>query len=346
MAENKDFEAIMKEITGGLTGDPEADMKYLDEQGQKYKDHEYGKEILRACGRLMYELIPDDKKEELNKIFSKDEQGYDAAMDEVRFNIYKKNYDKALKLIEDMVSKYEGMGMFKDDAVSEYHCFREPMEEILYCEFTKPEKDIRRATIDYAELYLTYGSLLVELERLDDAADALFKAMRWNPTNASIAFEYAETFKMRGMIEEFKDITRNIFKYAYRPEDMARCYRNMSYYFVEIKDYDTAVCCLLFSMQYGKSEMVNSELYYISQMTGKMYKPTEEELAKHFEEHEIPFGPEIEMLKIAYAYGQHFYEQGDMQSAVYFLGIFVSFIQDEKAQEMYADARAKAEAAE
>ncbi len=29
MAENKDFEAIMKEITGGLSGDPEVDIKYL-----------------------------------------------------------------------------------------------------------------------------------------------------------------------------------------------------------------------------------------------------------------------------------------------------------------------------
>ncbi len=231
--------------------------------------------------------------------------------------------------------------MFKDDAVSEYHCFREPMEEILFCEYTKPEKDIRRANYDYADMYLTYGSLLVELKRLDDAADALLTAMKWNPAYAGIAFEYAETFKMRGKIEEFKDITKGIFRYAYRPEDLARCYRNMGYYFVEVKDYDTAVCCLLFSMHFAKSEVVSSELYYISQVSGKMYQPTEEELSRHFEEHDIPYGPEIEMLKIAYAYGQHFYEQGDMASAEYFLGIFVNFIQDEKAQEMYEDAKSK-----
>ena len=47
------------------------------------------------------------------------------------------------------------------------------------------------------------------------------------------------------------------------------------------------------------------------------------------------------MLKIAYAYGQHFHEQGDMGSAEYFLGIFVGFIQDEKAQKMYEDAKEK-----
>jgi hypothetical protein len=63
MAENKDFECIMKEITQGLTGNTKEDIKYLHEQGEKYKDHEYRKEILRACGRLMYDILPDDIKE-------------------------------------------------------------------------------------------------------------------------------------------------------------------------------------------------------------------------------------------------------------------------------------------
>ena len=51
MSVNKDFDIIMNEITSGLTGDPQADMKYLDEQSLKYKDHPMNTEILRACGR-------------------------------------------------------------------------------------------------------------------------------------------------------------------------------------------------------------------------------------------------------------------------------------------------------
>lgn len=56
MSENKDFDSIMREITSGLTGDPNKDIPYLDEKCKEYKDHEYGKEIVRACGRLMYEV--------------------------------------------------------------------------------------------------------------------------------------------------------------------------------------------------------------------------------------------------------------------------------------------------
>ena len=342
MSENKDFEMIMKEITGGLTGDAEADLVYLTEQGDKYKDHEYGKEILRACGRLMYELIPDDKKEKLDESLAKDNLGFDAALDEAKFNIYKKNYNKALKLLEEMIDKYGNTGLFEDDAVSEYHCFSEPMEEILYRRYTQPEKDIRMAGINFAALYHNYGSLLVELNRLDEAADALFTAMRWNPAYTGIAFEYAETFKMRGLLEAFKDFSKNIFKYAYRPEDLARCYRNMSFYYVEKQDYETAACCLIFSKHFSDSEMAASELYYIGQVTGQLYKPTLEEIEEHFEEHDIPLGPDKEVLGIAYSYGRHLYEQGEMQGAVYFLEIFTDFIQDEEVVKMCEDARAKA----
>ncbi len=341
MAENKDFEAIMKEITDGLSGESEADMKYLHEQEEKYKDHEYGKEILRACGRLIYELIPDDKKEEINKAIQKDNMGFNASLEEIRFNIYKKNYDKALKLIEGMVRKYEEMDMFANDAISEYFCFREPMEEILYHEYNEPKKDSRRAPVDFAELYLQYGILLFDMKRIDDAAAALEKAKRWNPVNAKIAFEYAETFKVRGMIEDFANSTKDIFKYAYRPEDLARCYRNMAYYFIEIKEYRVAVCCLLYSGRFQKSEMVLSELYYISRMTGEMYQPTDEELNELFEKHDIPTGPAVEMLKIAYTYGRHFREQGDDASTAYYFEIFAGFIKDEEVNKTLEEINSK-----
>lgn len=87
MTEKNDFEAIMKEITMGLTGDTEADIKYLFEQMEKYKEHEYVKEISRACGRLMYEIIPEDKKEEFNKSIDKDNMGFNAAFEEIQFMI-------------------------------------------------------------------------------------------------------------------------------------------------------------------------------------------------------------------------------------------------------------------
>ena len=47
------YSDIILEIEGGLTGEREHDIPYLQEQCRKYRDHESAREILRACGRLV-----------------------------------------------------------------------------------------------------------------------------------------------------------------------------------------------------------------------------------------------------------------------------------------------------
>ena len=111
-----------------------------------------------------------------------------------------------------MVEKHEKLNMYADDNVSEYYDFNELFEEVLYVQLHSPKKDVRRSQIEYTKIYYQYGSLLMDLQRYEDAARELEKAMRWNPSNARIAFEYAETFKARGMIEEYYTITKKIHK--------------------------------------------------------------------------------------------------------------------------------------
>ena len=129
--ENKEFDRIMYDITAGLTGDPKIDIPYLTEQCEVYKNHEMGKEIVRACGRLIYEIIPDDTKDELNRAIRNDFTGTESILEEVRFNMYKHDYDKALSLIEPLICKLNEESPFQDDLVSEYHTFSESFEEVL-----------------------------------------------------------------------------------------------------------------------------------------------------------------------------------------------------------------------
>lgn len=73
--ENNDFDRIMKEITSGLTGDAMKDIEYLMGQVEKYQDHEYNMEIMRACNRIIYDLMPEDVKSEFSDALNKDLQG-------------------------------------------------------------------------------------------------------------------------------------------------------------------------------------------------------------------------------------------------------------------------------
>lgn len=323
MAENKDFDSIMREITGGLSGDAKVDMAYLQDQMEKYKEHEMGKEIIRACGRLMYELIPDDKKEELAKLINNESSGTDAALEEVRFNIYKKDFDKALRIMEALVTKVEDLNAFEDDQVSEYHVFDELFEEVLYQYRAKPEKDIRRAQIPYTEIYMLYGSLLVELKRLPDAQEALRKGLRWNPVSFNITSEYIETYKMAGDLDQFFELTKEAFKIAFRSADVARCYRNLGFYFVEKKLWSEAIACYLLSLQFDhESKQAQSELYYINSSTdGKIPEPSIDQAKEYSEKYGFPMGADDDILGLSVSYGKHFLEQNAPDTARYFLSI-------------------------
>ena len=99
------YDKIMEEIKSGLTGDTKVDMKYLMTQMDKYKEHELSQEIIRACGRMIASIMPEDAKEEFNNLIRKEELNIDSALDEMHFAVYKKDYQRALDIIEALVQK-------------------------------------------------------------------------------------------------------------------------------------------------------------------------------------------------------------------------------------------------
>ena len=329
--QDEDFESIMKSITSKLTGDIEKDMSYLLEQSNKYKNHKYGKEVTRACGRLLYEIMPDNMKKEFDAAVNKDVKAFDAAFEEVQFQMYKKKYGKALELLESMIYHYEELDLYDEDEVSCYFDFKEPFEEILYMQIYDPQKEIRRAQIKYSDLYCLYGSLLLELNRYEEAEWALRKGMKWNPINAKIAFEHAETYKVRGMFDEFYNATKDIYKIAFHSDYLARYYRNLGYYFIEKNEMQLAVYCYLFSLNFEESERVQSEIYYISQMDRTINLDINLDMIQNaFTTHGIPFGPDHNIIGMAYELTKLSIEDDNKENAKYYLSIILEFYENEE----------------
>ena len=332
MSDNKEFAEIMQKITSGLTGDPQKDMKYLDEKSKEYKDHPMNIEILRACGRLMAQLIPEDKREELNRFMANRESGTKAALEEAKFNIYQKNFDKALSIIEGVIQSQNDLGFFKDDEVSEYHDFGEFFEEALYTHLYKPEKDLRNAPFPYTEAYLIYGGVLIDLKRPEDAQKAFEQGLKWNPVSFPLTSEYIETFKMIGQIDKYFELSLDAFKIAFRPRQIARCYRNLGYYFIEKELYKEAMGCYILSAFLDKeSDQAQSEMYYIHTRTGGTVKePTMDEITSYAQKYSFPIGPDKDVIGLAMAYGKHFMDNGQNEAAKYIFQIAYDLIHDEE----------------
>lgn len=331
-----DFDEIMQKITQGLTGDSAQDIPYLKAQMEEYREHEMGKEIVRACSRLLVKMLPEDKKAELDNLFRNRELGIESALEEANFNIFKKKYDTALMIVERMVHTIEKEKLFADDSVSEFHAFREPFEAILYDYFTKPKRKLRRANEPYDEVYLTYGSLLFELKRYDEAAAALDKALRWNPVSASAMFERAEVFKVRGDMEGFFRQTKEALRFAFRTADVARCYRNIAFYFVEKKLLNEALGCLELSMLFDSSApTAQSEMYYIQQLSkGTAAAPEMAVMERVAKKYGFSLGPSEELLQLCFSLGKYHYDRKEWEDARYFLSIVDALLNDAEVKKM------------
>ena len=309
-----DYQEIMRDIAGGLTGDKEKDIQYLMEQMEKYKDHELGKENIRTCGRLISGMLPEEKVNEFADAFEKDNAEIENELDDLFSTLQSGDYNLALDKVEKLVENAEELisaGMYQNDSVSDYFCFINPMQELLYgYRHRDSEKDIRPSNFPFATIYFFYGNILFELGRYTEANVALEKAKRWNPMDADIAFEYAETYKAMGDIETFFDYTIEIFNFAYKSEDLARCYRNLGYYFIKKKMWQEAIACEDYSLNFDS----NTEHLEI--------KPAPIETMKKFSrKYGFPLEPNEDVVRLAIAYGRNSAENGNDEFAKYFLNI-------------------------
>ena len=317
------FDAIMNEIKAGLTGDSNADIDYLQEQVDKYKDHEDAKKIIMECGKLIYELLPEDQKRALTRQTDTELLGIQKTLEKVRKCMAKHDYNTALKSMEALIKKVENGNVFQNDDEIEYRLFHEAFEELLYRFLYEPTRQLVRCPVPFPHIYLQHGALLLDMQRFDEARETLKKAREWNPVNPLIAFEYAETYKRQNDLETFKDLTLKIFEIAYTPEDVAHCYRNLGYYFLKNNLDFEATACYQLSLQYDrKSKNAVSRLNALKDKNGGALEEVHpEDIVAIFNGYEIPLGPDEDLIGLAYTYGKQMLQQGEPDIARYFLTV-------------------------
>jgi len=332
-----DVETIIQEIKAGLTGDPQTDAAYLQKQAYQYRDHPYGKEIARACGRLLYELIPQEKRAPFERAVSDSMVQIQEKLDQIQWYMNQKAYADALLLMDSWVKDLDNNPIFTDDSATEYRCFHEPLEKLLYQVRHRSGKVVRDpGVIPYDRIYLQYGQLLLMVNRLDDARHALEKAVYWCPASCPVKLAYADILHKQKDWETFFQVSLDAFHYAFMPQDLAYCYRNIADYFLQKNQYAEAMGCLYMSLQYNpewKSEIAHDEIVTLYLKTdGKPPVPSEKEMAAYSKQYEFPLGADPELMQVAYVVGTNCQKQGDRQAALYFFTILERLTNDEKVK--------------
>ncbi|MBR3212778.1 MAG: hypothetical protein IKF70_06735 [Firmicutes bacterium] len=326
-----DYESIIKDITAGLTGDWQADIQYLQIKMDEYKDHERGPEIMRELGRLAYEALPEDQKAQLADAMQHDQGQIQAVLDEADACLGRGDIPGALEVMKTAVDAVKAFELVPEDKVSIYLDLSEPFEEVLYRFRLEPEKDLRPAAIRAGEIYYRYGSLLIDAGDFDGAREALETACTWNPMNAEYRFEYLESLKASGMLQEFFDGTKAFIPNCFRPWTFARAYRNLAFWYTEQKRWRDASICLDISEKYDPdNEILRAERSYISEMNGGE-PPAADMVGRELflAAENLPERPDHVILELADEIGEHYYNTKDWNTAEYFYTIAADLFPEE-----------------
>lgn len=249
----------------------------------------------------------------------------------------KKENKSAAAELKAEIERVEKLNLYQDGQ-ADYYDFNTLMEMVM---FQRKHPELKRL-VDIEEplnkLYAMYGSILLELGELDRAQEALEIAMDWNPMSADIAFEYAEVFKQRKDFEGMKKATVEIFTIAYKRHEIARCYRNIGYYFIEKQLWDEAVGSYLLSMTFAEAEgrySAEQELKYIYDETnGEANRPSLGAMRSYSQKYNFPIGPDSNIIETALLYGKTMLANKKYQHAAYFLDIAYKLTESKELKEL------------
>ena len=321
------FQETINQIFKGLTGDNKADIKYLNEQMEQHKDDENSTEIIRALSRKIFELLPEEAKAELNQIIGNEADTINATVEEAKFQLSQNNPVKAEELLKSAIDTIPFE--FKDDKECGYFCFDDALEIAIFAISKKYEKTIRKATYNFAQIYLMYAYSLIENQKIDEAEETLKTALKWNPVSTTIMGELSEVYKMKKDYENYLYWSKRIIQYASSSKMLARGYRNIAYYYCDIEQYDKSAAIYYFSRYFEESKQVTSELFYIAEQLGKLPEAPEPDYIKElFEQEEIQYGASDFVIGTAYQIAKSCLENNDTKSAIYYLYVVYDLTHD------------------
>jgi tetratricopeptide (TPR) repeat protein len=315
-----DISRNLKTIVGQLSLDPQKDIPILLGQSERFSTHKWSLEIRRAIGRMIFDMLPQDRKQFCLENYQKLYLSNEIVLQEARIKLAAGDLDAAEALI---VSIMPDVSYYQEDSQSRYFCFQDPFEVPLFNHFFKPEKKIRFIPPFVIECSQTYAYILIEKGEYEKALHVLGNALRYNPVNLTLLFEKNEFNKIAKRWSDFKKVNDFCISIAFTPEQIARAYRNYGYMYFEMNDLDAAICCYLVSLNFESNAHVRSELFILSQRKNEfididLYM---ESAFERFEEKGILVAPSRDVVNLALDVAKIHEESRRLQEALHHYNI-------------------------
>ncbi len=332
MTENERDE-ILQSVRSQLTGELHKDMVLLETQANLHSQKEGHEQIVQDLLQMALEMMPQAQKDYLKETIYIGDRRLDMVYAEASKLMKDKKFDKAMVLTGQLYQKV--LDSFKETADRRFFSFRNLLESNLYYRMYHPTKHLEKTPFDFPRFLSAHAFNLIEMRRPAEAVPVLEEAIRFNPVNPDPRFELMEAYKVLGNPEMLLAVIRETLPICATPYALARCYANLGFYCVEVKDYDNAVRFYYESMIYTKHPAVPAELRHVSMLMGKkITPPTRKEVLQAFADYEIANGPSEDVIGVATALANQAVEQHDWEPATFYLRVLSDLTHDPETAEL------------
>lgn len=288
------YEEIVQSIRETLTGNFDVDGRTIMTAMGRYQDHEHGEEIMRACGEMLLDVVPQELKDQVELLMEQGEESGPRVLEEAQARLAKGDAEGAVDALLPLCNRlFEvGAGSVSDDGQLCYFDLDNIVEQVLLVDTMKPEQPLKPALLPFVRVYSLLAYALHEAGRYEDAVMWLQRALVWNPVQPHLYFEIAEGFKRMEQVDQAEAWVDRAYVLCAGPAELARWYRAKGFCAVERKEFELAAAEFLFSTAFEQSPVVGSELEYMKATFDRDYTQMDRgAVVDALREHGIPMGP-------------------------------------------------------
>ena len=296
---------LLAKVRLDLTGDLQKDMQIIQDYAAKYKKEENGAELAAALAEFAFTMMPEDLQAQMRETtFVRDmrmDKAFHMAMEMIREN----RLEDAEQLLFEISEKIR---IHFEETDKKWFSFRNPFEYHLYRFYYPTVTEFDRAPFDFAHYLSMYGYVLLENHKVQEAAEAVERGIRFNPVSADARFELAEIYKFSGTPDKLLAVIKDTLRICTSASRIARTLCNMGYYCVLQQEFYDAAVFYFCSLRFEFHKPVEFELMDVVRRLESMGKrfdpPTNGQVLDTFEKYGMSPPPNDDLVNLAVTLGQ------------------------------------------
>lgn len=260
------YAELLDRIKSQLTGDPEKDRAFLNEQALRYRGEPWARPFLREIGRLVFDLMTPGQAEEATRAVRSDMKGWEALRHQAWEDLEQGRLDDAERRARQLL---EAVSMFgSSDLDTAYLDFEDLLEE-TYFRLTREEPPLFLASpVPHQPAMILLASVLEARDDLAGSLDLLNRAAARAPVSVLPRFLRLNLLKRQGEVEQAFQEGLAILPLCHRQADLAQAYRHLGWCLADQQRWQPAAAALVASLHHDWSALGLREIGYVLERSG------------------------------------------------------------------------------